>query len=101
MAAQRKSTRRSSRQRRNLLFYSRSVVCGLCGVTETELAQWEAEDLIAPARRLERNNKFEPLYDAAALQRIRLIRTLADELEVNIPGIGVILHLLEQLERQA
>jgi DNA-binding transcriptional MerR regulator len=80
-----------------LRFYSRSVVCGLCGVTESELALWEAEDLIAPARLLEHGNRFEPLYDADSLRRIRLIRTLADELDVNVPGIGVILHLLEQL----
>jgi DNA-binding transcriptional MerR regulator len=99
MVARRKSGGRSSRPRARMLFYSRSVVCGLCGVTEGELAQWEAEDLIAPARVLERHNEIEPLYDDAGLQRIRLIRTLADELEVNLPGIGVILHLLEQLER--
>jgi DNA-binding transcriptional MerR regulator len=84
--------------RAELRFYSRSVVCGLSGVTEHELALWESEDLIAPARLLERGDRFEPLYDQAALRRIRLIRTLADELEVNLPGIGVILHLLEQIE---
>jgi DNA-binding transcriptional MerR regulator len=81
------------------MFYSRSAACGLCGVTEAELAVWEAEELLAPARLLERDNRFEPLYDDAALQRIRLIRTLADDLEVNLPGIDVILHLLEQLQR--
>jgi len=71
----------------------------LCGVTEHELAQWESEDLIVPSRLLERNREFEPLYDDAALRRVRLIRTLADELEVNLPGIGIILRLLEQMER--
>jgi DNA-binding transcriptional MerR regulator len=96
MVARRKSMRKSPRA--ELRFYSRSVVCGLCGVTEHELALWESEDLIAPARLLERGSHFEPLYDQAALRRIRLIRTLADELEVNVPGIGVILHLLEQIE---
>jgi DNA-binding transcriptional MerR regulator len=99
MAAQRKSRTRSSRPRSRMLFYTRSVACGLCGVSERELALWEAEDLIAPARLLERNSGFEPLYDDAALRRIRLIRNLADDLEVNLPGIGVILHLLEQLGR--
>lgn len=97
MAARRKSTRKIPRAQ--LRFYSRSVVCGLCGVTEHELALWESEKLIAPARLLEHGNRFEPLYDEAAMRRIRLIRTLADELEVNLPGIDVILHLLEQLER--
>ncbi len=97
MTARRKTNKRSSRPA--LRFYSRSAACGLCGVMEHELALWEAEDLIAPARLLERDDHFEPLYDEAALRRIRLIRTLAVELEVNLPGISVILHLLEQLER--
>src|SRR5690242_10931118 len=96
MAARSRSSTRATRT--PLRFYSRSVVCGLCGVTESELALWEAEDLVAPARLLERGSRFEPLYDAASVRRIRLIRTLSDELDVNIPGIGVILHLLEQLE---
>ena len=99
MVARKKSLRKNSRQRSSALLYSRSVVCGLCGVTEHELAQWEAEDLIVPTRLLERDHQFEALYDTAALRRIRLIRTLADELEVNLPGIGIILHLLEQMER--
>jgi len=97
MAARRKINKSGSKSR--LRFYSRSAACGLCGVTEHELALWEAEDLITPARLLERGNQLEPLYDEAALRRLRLIRTLADELEVNVPGISVILHLLEQIER--
>jgi DNA-binding transcriptional MerR regulator len=96
MAARRTLHKKSSGAQ--LRFYSRSVVCSLCGVTEHELALWESEDLIAPARLLEHGSRFEPLYDEAALRRIRLIRSLAEELEVNLPGIGVILHLLEQLK---
>jgi DNA-binding transcriptional MerR regulator len=97
MATRRRSSGKDPR--RQLRFYSRSVVCGLCGVTDSELALWEAEELVAPARLLERGGGFEPLYDAESVRRIRLIRTLADELDVNLPGIGVILHLLEQLQR--
>jgi DNA-binding transcriptional MerR regulator len=96
MALSKKSNRKSSRAQ--LRFYSRSVVCSLSGVTEHELALWESEELVAPARLLEHRSRFEPLYDDAALRRIRLIRSLAEELEVNLPGIGVILHLLEQLK---
>ncbi|MGO9059482.1 MAG: MerR family transcriptional regulator [Candidatus Binataceae bacterium] len=99
MVARKKSTRKAQRPRAGALFYSRSVVCGLYGVTEQELALWEGEELIVPARLLARDHEFEPLYDEAALRRIRLIRTLADELEVNLAGIGIILRLLEQMER--
>ncbi len=97
MAARRKSTGKASNPQ--IRFYTRSVVCGLCDVTEHELALWESEELIAPARLLEHGHSFEPLYDEAALRRIRLIRTLADDLEVNVPGISVILNLLDQIAR--
>lgn len=36
---------------------------------------------------------------ASALRRARLIRTLAEELEVNLPGIEVILRLLDECSR--
>ncbi len=50
--------------------------------------------------RVERaRGRIEALYDEDALRRVRVIRTLAEELEVNIPGIGVILHLLDQMGR--
>jgi len=48
---------------------------------------------------IEVGGRREPLYNREALRRIRLIRTLAEELEVNLAGIGIILHLLEQLGR--
>ena len=33
------------------------------------------------------------------MRRARLIRTLAEELEVNLPGIDIILNLLDQMNR--
>jgi DNA-binding transcriptional MerR regulator len=99
MAPRKKSPKGNPAARSRMMFYSRSAACGLCGVSEAELTVWEAEELLAPARLLERGDRFEPLYDDAALRRMRLIRTLADDLEVNLPGIDVILHLLEQLQR--
>ncbi|HZC46022.1 MAG TPA: chaperone modulator CbpM, partial [Candidatus Acidoferrum sp.] len=71
----------------------------ICGVSEHELASWEREDLVAPARIERVHGRVEALYDRDALRRVRVIRTLGEELEVNIPGIGVILHLLDQMER--
>lgn len=78
---------------------SRSVFCSIGGFSEGELALWEREDLIAPVRVERVRGRAEALYDREALRRVRVIRTLADELEVNIPGIGVILHLLDQMAR--
>jgi len=78
---------------------SRSVFCTIGGISERELASWEREDLIAPVRLERVGGRLEALYDRESLRRVRVIRTLAEELEVNIPGIGVILHLLDQIER--
>jgi chaperone modulatory protein CbpM len=80
-------------------FVSREAFCVISGVSPRELAAWEHENLIAPARVVEHDGRREPLYDGAALRRARLIRTLAEELEVNLPGIEIILNLLDQIER--
>jgi len=52
-----------------------------------------------PAAVEESRGRNEPLYDDAVLERIRLIRTLEEDLEVNLPGIGIILNLLERMPR--
>jgi len=95
--ARRTSTKNSSRGK--VVLMSRRVFCTIGGISERELASWEREDLIAPARVERVQGRLEALYDREALHRVRVIRTLAEELDVNIPGIGVILHLLDQIAR--
>jgi DNA-binding transcriptional MerR regulator len=63
------------------------------------LAVWEREEFIVPAVVRNADEGAEPLYDRDALRRARVIRTLEEELDVNLPGIGVILNLLEQFPR--
>jgi DNA-binding transcriptional MerR regulator len=93
----RTSTRSSTRG--EVVLMSRSVLRSIAGISERELASWEREDLIVPVRVDRVRGRLEALYDREALRRVRVIRTLAEDLEVNIPGIGVILHLLDQIER--
>lgn len=57
---------------------------------------WERDELIVPARMTDYRGRSEPLYDQSAFEQVRLTRTLAEDLEVNLPGIGVILHLLDR-----
>lgn len=78
-------------------FLSRRALCRLADITEGQLRIWEQEELIAPARIVELDGDREPLYSRKVLERIRLIRTLAEELEINLPGIEVILNLLDRL----
>jgi DNA-binding transcriptional MerR regulator len=90
--------RKSSRggEGHNVLI-SRSAFCTMTGVTERKLSVWEHEELLVPSQLLESAGKAQPLYDRSALERARLIRTLEQELEVNLPGIGIILHLLDRI----
>lgn len=97
--ARRPASSRSSTTRGEVVLISRSVLCTMSGVSERELTMWEREDLIAPVRVERTGGQIEALYDREALRRVRVIRTLAEELEVNLPGIGVILNLLDQISR--
>jgi DNA-binding transcriptional MerR regulator len=92
--AGRSSKRLHHKPSRNILV-SRNAFRVLAGITDAELSLWEREEFIVPVSRAD--NVGEPLYDSSALRRARLIRTLAEELDVNLPGIEVILHLLDQL----
>jgi len=80
-------------------FYSRSALCSICGISERQLILWEREQLVEPAAIEESRGRSEPLYDPAVFERIRLIRILGEELEVNLLGIGIILNLLDRLSR--
>ncbi len=95
-----KSIRRRSstaRGRVSAEYLSRAVLCRLSGITEDQLALWEFEEFIAPATTLEIDGHHEGVYDPSALRRIKTIRALAEDLGVNLPGIGVILQLLDRI----
>ena len=85
---------RGTRSRRSITLVSRRVLCAFGGISEHRLQVWEREELIVPTAFDEIDE--EPLYDREALRRVRVIRTLEEELDVNLPGIGVILNLLQQ-----
>jgi hypothetical protein len=87
---------RSSRTRRSATLVSRTAFCVLAGISESQLTLWEHEELIAS---VPDEAGLERLYDESALRRARVIRTLAEDLGVNLPGIDVILNLLDQIDR--
>ncbi|SRR5579875_1796660 len=82
---------------RSPTYFSRIALCRIAKVSEGQLRLWEEEELLVPARVIEIDGRREPLYTRQALERVRIIRTLAEELEVNLPGIDVILNLLDRL----
>ncbi|MGD0290425.1 MAG: chaperone modulator CbpM [Candidatus Binataceae bacterium] len=97
--ARRTTQSRGARTGRLITLVSRRALCVLGGVSERRLEVWEREELIVPVVVSSADEGAEPLYDRVALRRIRVIRTLEEELDVNLPGIGVILNLLEQFPR--
>jgi DNA-binding transcriptional MerR regulator len=96
MARSTMTNQRRRTSRGEVVLISRTVLCSVTGISERQLAVWEHEDLIAPAQMSEIGGREEPLYSRETLRRIQLIRTLGEELEVNLPGIGIILHLLDR-----
>jgi DNA-binding transcriptional MerR regulator len=92
-----RSSKQPGRKLSGTILMSRTAFRVLAGITDAELALWEREEFILPVDQADRAG--EPLYDRSALRRARLIRTLTEELDVNLPGIEVILHLLDQMSR--
>jgi DNA-binding transcriptional MerR regulator len=82
---------------RQTTLVGRSALCLMTGISESQLILWEHEQLIEPVVTPYTDSSGEPLYDATALRRAQLIRTLAEDLEVNFAGIDVILNLLDQM----
>jgi DNA-binding transcriptional MerR regulator len=95
--ARRPGQKRSSKSIRRTTLIGRSALRLMSGISERQLLLWEQEELIEPVYLADAVAE-EPLYDTSALRRARLIRTLAEDLEVNLPGIDVILNLLDQFD---
>src|ERR1700690_2251014 len=85
------------RRRREISYLSREALRSLGGITDDQLRLWEFEELISHTTLLEIDGRREPVYTHGTPRPIRTIRSLGEDLGVNLPGIGVILHLLDQL----
>jgi DNA-binding transcriptional MerR regulator len=77
-------------------YLTRDALRTLGGITDDQLRVWEFEEFITHTTVLEVEGHREPVYTQSTLRRIRTIRSLGEDLGVNLPGIGVILHLLDQ-----
>ena len=86
-----------ARQHTQTAYLSREALRTLAGINEDQLTLWEFEELITHCTVLEIEGRREPVYEEATLRRIRTIRSLGEDLGINLPGIGVILHLLDRM----
>ncbi len=68
-------------------------VCAIVpGLTEAELRRWLDQDFVRPDR-----HGGEPSFREIDIARVRLIRELHAELEVEEPTLPLVLSLLDQL----
>jgi len=70
-----------------------SVAARLVGVHEQTLRYYERAGLVEPARSKGRIR----LYSLHDLERVRQIRRLTDEMEVNLAGVEVIMRLTDRI----
>lgn len=71
---------------------TRREVQTLLNVDETFLLELERESII--------HCDAEGAYTEESIERVRVCRTLHDELGVNLAGVDVILHLLETIHAE-
>lgn len=79
--------------------YGISVVARMLGVHAQTLRYYEKAGLIEPSRPRGRVR----LYSQRDVERLRQIKTLMNDLGVNLAGVDVILHLMQraaEMERQ-
>ena len=67
-------------------------VVRICGVDEEFICRLEEEHLIRPISR-----RKQKLYPLDQVDRVRVARTLIEEMGVNLEGAEVALHMREQM----
>src|SRR5258708_38514577 len=93
-------TSNKSSTRGEVVLMSRSVFCTIGGISERELASWEREDLIAPARVERVRGRLDALYDREALRRAGGGRTRPWEHFEDSLGAGGGFYFLDGKERR-
>jgi MerR family transcriptional regulator/heat shock protein HspR len=74
-------------------YYTIKIAAELCGMHEQSLRMYERRGLIVP-QRSPGNIRH---YSDADIERIRFIKSMVDDLGVNLAGVEVILHMRQQL----
>jgi MerR family transcriptional regulator, heat shock protein HspR len=75
-------------------YYYRKQIIEIFQCDETFLDELEREDLV---RSIEVQSYEEPVYTPEQVEKIRIINGLIQELDVNLPGVEVILSMRENM----
>lgn len=77
-------------------YYYRRQIIEIFECDEGFLDRLEAEDLI---HSIEEESEPEPVFPPDQVERIRIINNLMQDLDVNLPGVEVILAMRENMIR--
>ncbi|MGA3247834.1 MAG: chaperone modulator CbpM [Paraburkholderia sp.] len=69
-------------------------LCQASGASQDEVTLWVAEGAFAPHGA----EPHEWRFSGATLRRVRTARRLAHDLEINPPGIALVLDLLDEID---
>lgn len=82
------------RNRGSKEFWTISEVTEFFQIEENFLAELEEEEIVCPTCREDSPMK---LFSASELEKIRLIKILVDDMEVNLPGVEIILRMRQSM----
>jgi chaperone modulatory protein CbpM len=69
-------------------------LCRVTGASEDELTLWVSEGVFDPNG----NGPQDWRFSGASLRRVRTAQRLAHDLQINAPGIALILDLLDEID---
>lgn len=82
----------------HVLCYDVAEAAHLAGVHEQTLRHYERLGLVTPARKGPRP-RSPRLYSPADIERVAHIRSLVEDLGVNLAGVETILHMRDRMEQ--
>jgi MerR family transcriptional regulator/heat shock protein HspR len=75
-------------------FWTSAEIIEIFNVKAGFIAQLEEEEIICPTCR---DDSAAPLFSTADLEKLRIAKILMEELEVNLPGVEVILRMRQNM----
>ena len=75
-------------------FWTVSEVVEIFQIDEHLLAELEEEEILCPTCREDRSLK---LFSSSELEKLRLIKILVEDMEVNVPGVEIILRMRQSM----
>lgn len=76
------------------IYLSMTELCRSCGMSHDTVQAWVLEGVLQPQGEQPQNWRF----NGATLRRARVAQQLAQEMDINTPGIALALDLLERIE---